>query len=882
MDEVHERDCNTDFLLILIRELVRASPQIKVVLMSATVAIKQFEEYFSSPGYNLSCRHIHVEGAMFPIHVHYLPDIIRETPYIKEGCDSNDDLRYYYQLLMSELHENHGDSEVSETEEEIELKLNPTLQCQNCGKIGFESPVTFGIHASTCKGQNQSLLDDGCTFEDVWGLEQANSSDEESDARVTPPSLDSSVGLSMNGTSERNEDVRTLLSDKVETDITLGEGKGESMECDSMDEQYQDLLMKVYQYSRQMQGLKDTEVDIGLLFSILEFIHRNDDDMKVFYNAGNTITFGHKPVRPSIKADRSTKGAVLIFVAGWADICQITAALELHPIFGNGAKYKIYPLHSGVSTSNQSKVFRASETGVRKIVVSTNIAETSVTIDDIVYVIDTGLHKCRNYDPYCDVSSLLPQYISKASSRQRGGRAGRCREGVCFRMYSKQRYESFVDETVPEIQRIPLIEVCLQVAMILKSRQGLGSLLSIPEKLRFDAIIPLFLSLALDPPSLKSIVNAQRQLYDIGALNAKFSITTLGTMLARLPLHPSMGKMLLLSKVLGFVEHALTLCAFHSVSKDPFLLPKNKGEKEAQLAERRRTLEYSDKSNSDHVIFLRLWKLWCNSDSKSRLCRQLGIDISVMQSIRKTRAQLIVDLEQVNKCSSGKLNSFAGMMQMESSRDYPTSNDFCLLQALICVGTYPNVAVLKPGSVRLKTQTETGVRIHNSSVVQVEMSSEHLWFVFERIMRSTFHSTVQRCTQVLPFDVIMFTGPISLNPFISDKVLLQMGQFAQVGMVADDANSMIVLKARFDDALTKILAPGRDGSLKKVKETIGLICSLASPEKKSVRILRTSGSQRKLPSRKPRKPRNDRKICQHHLRGSCRFGMSCKFTHFSG
>ena len=155
-------------------------------------------------------------------------------------------------------------------------------------------------------------------------------------------------------------------------------------------------------------------------------------------------------------------GAILVFLPGWDDINRTRERL-LAGFFKDSKKFVIMSLHSMVPSMEQRKVFKRPPPGCRKIVLSTNIAETSVTIDDVIYVIDSGRMKEKNYDPYNNVSTLNSSWISKASAKQREGRAGRCQPGVCYHLYSKRRAASLIDFQVPEIRRIPIEELCLQV-----------------------------------------------------------------------------------------------------------------------------------------------------------------------------------------------------------------------------------------------------------------------------------------------------------------------------------------------------------------------------------------------------------------------------------
>lgn len=175
----------------------------------------------------------------------------------------------------------------------------------------------------------------------------------------------------------------------------------------------------------------------------------------------------------------SSEGAILIFLPGWDDINQTRGRLFSSSYFRDSSKYVIHSLHSMVPSAEQKKVFKQPPAGVRKIILSTNIAETAVTIDDVVYVIDSGRMKEKSYDPYNNVSTLHSSWVSKASARQREGRAGRCQPGICYHLFSKARANSLLDYQVPEIKRMPIEELCLQarISNVLKHWHYLALLL---------------------------------------------------------------------------------------------------------------------------------------------------------------------------------------------------------------------------------------------------------------------------------------------------------------------------------------------------------------------------------------------------------------------
>lgn len=159
----------------------------------------------------------------------------------------------------------------------------------------------------------------------------------------------------------------------------------------------------------------------------------------------------------------SEDGAILVFLPGWDDIKKIREKLLASSYFKNESKFLILSLHSMVPPKDQKLVFVRPPAGCRKIILSTNIAETSVTIDDVVYVIDGGKLKEKSYDPYTNVSTLQSSWVSKASAKQREGRAGRCQAGVCYHLFTREREATLPSFQTPEIKRIPIEELCLQV-----------------------------------------------------------------------------------------------------------------------------------------------------------------------------------------------------------------------------------------------------------------------------------------------------------------------------------------------------------------------------------------------------------------------------------
>ncbi|CAN0185647.1 unnamed protein product, partial [Ectocarpus sp. 8 AP-2014] len=287
-------------------------------------------------------------------------------------------------------------------------------------------------------------------------------------------------------------------------------------------------------------------------------------------------------------------GAVLVFLPGWDDISRRARGREnflrqsLH--FSDERKFQILPLHSGVPTAKQRQVFVRPPKGCRKIVLSTNIAETSITIDDVAFVIDSGRAKESSYDPHLKIKTLVPQWVSKASARQRRGRAGRTKAGVCFHLFSALRHESLREHQESELLRTPLEEVVLQAKMLGLANGGPGD----PDSAAG------FLSQAIDAPAELSLRNAVQLLQSLGALDEGEELTDLGARLAGISIDPRVGKMVLWSYLLGCAGPALTsACAM--TYKDPFVLPMNAAQRrDAKSAK----IALAQESESDLIALL--------------------------------------------------------------------------------------------------------------------------------------------------------------------------------------------------------------------------------------------------------------------------------------
>lgn len=286
------------------------------------------------------------------------------------------------------------------------------------------------------------------------------------------------------------------------------------------------------------------------------------------------------------------RGNILVFLPGEREIRECTDMLNGRALRNT----EVLPLYARLSNADQQKVFQSSSK--RRIILSTNVAETSLTIPDVKFCIDSGLARISRYNPRTRIQELQIEMISQASVRQRRGRCGRTADGICVHLYSEYDYERFAPYTDPEIKRSSLAGVILQMAA-----------LKLPDIYRFPFI---------DPPKNSSIREGMRTLCDLKAFDELHRLTPDGRMLARLPLDPSLGRMLLSSSALKTVQQLLVLTAGLTAGD----VRERPAEKQQSADEAHH--KWKDE-RSDFIAMLNLWNALIQCDSNSllrRFCQQ--------------------------------------------------------------------------------------------------------------------------------------------------------------------------------------------------------------------------------------------------------------------
>lgn len=317
-----------------------------------------------------------------------------------------------------------------------------------------------------------------------------------------------------------------------------------------------------------------------------------------------------------------TAGDILLFLTGQEEIED--ACRKIRQEVANGGDevgdVLVVPLYSSLPPAMQQRIFdppppnKANGAVGRKVVVSTNIAETSITIDGIVYVIDPGFSKQKVYNPRIRVESLLVTAISKASANQRAGRAGRTRPGKAFRLYTEKAFSAEMQEnTYPEILRSNLGTVVLQLKK-----------LGVDDLVHFDF---------MDPPAPETLMRALELLNYVGALNDDGDLTKLGEMMSEFPLEPEMAKMLIASCDFQCSNEILSIVAMLSVP--PCFIRPSDQKREADEAKQR--FAHVD---GDHLTFLNVYHAFKSNGDNKQWCYDNYIQYRALKQADDVRSQL--------------------------------------------------------------------------------------------------------------------------------------------------------------------------------------------------------------------------------------------------
>ena len=392
-------------------------------------------------------------------------------------------------------------------------------------------------------------------------------------------------------------------------------------------------------------------------------------------------------------------GDILVFLTGQE---EIEAAAEIlaqrsKALGSRIAELIICPIYANLPPEQQAKIFDKTPKGARKVVLATNIAETSLTIDGICYVIDTGFSKQNNYNPRSGMESLVVTPISQAAANQRAGRAGRTAPGKCFRLFTAWSFQHELEpNTVPEILRTNMGNVVL----MLKS-------LGINDLMHFDF---------MDRPPADALIRALEQLYALGALNDRGELTKLGRRMAEFPLDPMLSKTVLASEKYQCTSEILSTVAMLSLGASVFYRPKEK----AVHADTARQ-NFARGGGGDHIALLRCYREWAACDFSQTWCFENYVQVRSMKRARDIRDQLEGLCERV---------------EVDATVSCGDDETDPVLKA-VTAGFFYNVAKLgRSGEYQTVKQHKT-VYIHPSSVLSNKEEEPPPWVIFFELAFTT-------------------------------------------------------------------------------------------------------------------------------------------------
>ncbi|EDS35805.1 ATP-dependent RNA helicase DHX8 [Culex quinquefasciatus] len=389
---------------------------------------------------------------------------------------------------------------------------------------------------------------------------------------------------------------------------------------------------------------------------------------------------------------REPPGDILLFLTGQEEIdtaCEILYE-RMKSLGPDVPELIILPVYSALPSEMQTRIFDPAPPGSRKVVIATNIAETSLTIDGIYYVVDPGFVKQKVYNSKTGMDSLVVTPISQAAAKQRAGRAGRTGPGKAYRLYTERAYrDEMLPTPVPEIQRTNLATTVLQLKTM-----GINDLL------HFDF---------MDAPPVESLVMALEQLHSLSALDNEGLLTRLGRRMAEFPLEPNLSKLLIMSVALNCSDEVLTIVSMISV-QNVFYRPKDK----QALADQKKAK--FNQIEGDHLTLLAVYNSWKNNKFSNAWCYENFVQIRTLKRAQDVRKQLlgIMDRHKLDVVSAGKSTM--------------------RVQKAICSGFFRNAAKKDPQEGYRTLVDSQVVYIHPSSAL---FNRQPEWVVYHELVQTT-------------------------------------------------------------------------------------------------------------------------------------------------
>jgi ATP-dependent RNA helicase DHX8/PRP22 len=386
------------------------------------------------------------------------------------------------------------------------------------------------------------------------------------------------------------------------------------------------------------------------------------------------------------------RGDILLFLTGQEEIdtaCEILYE-RMKSLGPDVPELIILPVYSALPSEMQTRIFEPAPPCSRKVVIATNIAETSLTINGIYFVVDPGFVKQKVYNSKSGMDSLIVTPISQAQAKQRAGRAGRTGPGKCYRLYTERAYkDEMLPTQVPEIQRTNLATTVLHLKAM-----GINDLL------HFDF---------MDAPPVECLIVALEQLYSLSVLDSEGLLTRLGRKMANFPLEPNLSKMLIMSVHLKCSDEVLTIVSMLSV-QNVFYRPK---EKQA-LADQKKAK--FNQPEGDHLTLLSVYNSWKNNKFSNAWCYENFVQMRTLKRVQDVRKQLIGIMDRLNLgvVSAGK--------------------NTVRIQKAVCSGFFQNAAKKDPQQGYRRLVDNQLVSIHPSSAL---FNRQPEWVIYHELVQTT-------------------------------------------------------------------------------------------------------------------------------------------------